>query len=187
MIRTSFMQLSLIIVLVLSVVSSANALELKLRAREHFDTVNVRFTEQDIDKTWSGIGPTINLWLEEAYQYSFGFAFGIIFIDNPALIEIPQIDEKMELWKQGVEVKYYAIPKAGGIFFRLGVSSNTLKTKGSWGELQGMGAYAGIGWEFQFSKIGLAFEQAKRQVNLENSIEIVTTSPSIGVHLYSYF
>jgi hypothetical protein len=44
---------------------TASAQNWKLRAREHFDTATVNYG-QSIDKeTTSGIGPTINFWLEE--------------------------------------------------------------------------------------------------------------------------
>ena len=71
-------------------------------------------------------------------------------------------------------------------FFRWGISKNKLKTKGILGELKGNGRYFGIGWEFPFEILGLAFEIAQRQISLENNLSIVTSSPSIGIHFYKH-
>jgi len=74
-----------------------------------------------------------------------------------------------------------------GVFFCAGVfQKNLLKTQGSLGELRGNGGYLGIGWEFPFEIMGLAFEIAQIQIRLENNLFIKTSSPSIGVHFYKY-
>ena len=45
--------------------------ELRLRAREHFDTAIVNNGNLIEKETTSGIGPTINFWWEEPYENSF--------------------------------------------------------------------------------------------------------------------
>ncbi len=163
---------------------TASAQNWKLRAREHFDTATVNY-DQSIDKeTTSGIGPTINFWREEPYENSFGLALGLMYIDFER--ESPSFGrgQRMELWKLGLEGKHDPFQGDGGLFFRWGLSKNILKTKGTLGELNGKGGYLGVGWEFPFKILGLAFEIAKRQIRFENNLSIGTSSPSIGVHFY---
>ena len=50
--------------------------KLRLRAREHFDTVTVNYGNLIEKETTSGIGPTINFWWEEPYENSFGLTVG---------------------------------------------------------------------------------------------------------------
>ena len=69
---------------------------------------------------------------------------------------------------------------------RWGISKNLLKTQGSFGQLKGIGEYLGIGWEFPFEILGLAFEIAQRQISLEYNLSIKTSSPSIGVYFYKH-
>ena len=71
-------------------------------------------------------------------------------------------------------------------FFPLGHLKNKLKTKGILGQLKVNGRYFGIGCEFTFGILGLAFEIAQRQISLENNLSIVTSSPSIGIHFYKH-
>ena len=91
-----------------------------------------------------------------------------------------------DLWKLGFEGKQDPPQGDWGSFFALGYFKNLLKTQGSLGELKGNGGYLGIGWEFPFEILGLAFEIAQRQISLENNLFIKTSSPSIGVHFYKH-
>ena len=92
----------------------------------------------------------------------------------------------MGLYKLGLEGKHDPFQGDGGLFFRWGISKNKLKTKGTLGELKGNGSYFGIGCEFPFEILGLAFEIAQRRISLENNLFIVTSSPSIGIHFYKH-
>ena len=74
----------------------------------------------------------------------------------------------------------------GGLFLQCGIKKNLLKIQGSLADLKGNGGYLGIGWEFSFEILGLAFEIAQRQIRLENNLFIKTSSPSIGVHFYKH-
>jgi hypothetical protein len=94
--------------------------------------------------------------------------------------------QRMELWKLGLEGKHDPFQGDGGLFIRWGISKNRLKTKGTLGELKGNGGYLGIGWEFPFEILGLAFEIAQRQIRFANNFSIETSSPSIGVHFYKH-
>jgi len=161
------------------------AAQLRLRAREHFDRVTIQYNAVNFSTEHSGIGPTINLWWEEPYVRSIGLAVGAMFI-NEGPDNVPGIDRKLELWKAGLEGKHYWSDHEGGLFGRWGGSYNRLINRGLLGNLEGYGAYLGLGWEFQFENIGLAFEAAQREVFLEEQIRISSYSPSIGVHFYGY-
>ena len=165
---------------------TVSAQKWKLRAREHFDTVTLKYGNQIENETTSGIGPTINFWLEEPYENAFGLALGLMYINFER--ESPSFGrgQRMELWKLGLEGKHDPFQGDGGLFFRWGLSKNLLKTKGALGELNGKGGYLGVGWEFPFKILGLAFEIAQRQIHFENNLSIETSSPSIGVHFYKH-
>jgi hypothetical protein len=163
---------------------TASAQKWKLRAREHFDTATLNYGNITQNETTSGIGPTINFWREEPYENSFGLALGLMYIDFTRASASIGRGQRMELWKLGLEGKHDPFQGDGGLFFRWGLSKNILKTKGTLGELNGKGGYLGVGWEFPFKILGLAFEIAKRQIRFENNLSIGTSSPSIGVHFY---
>lgn len=167
------------------VVSTASAMQLKLRAREHFDTVWVTPGDGRSDLLYGGLGPNINLWMEEPFVQSFGLSFSYLSADAKQTDATGKFGDKLELRKVGVEWKWYPVPK-GFWFTRLGASQNALNTKGSLGTLSGVGGYVGSGVEFNLSGIGLAFELAFRRVPFSNGVEVNTRSPSIGVHFYKY-
>ncbi len=172
--------------LILGLNSCVFAQSFKIRAREHFDTVWINYKQLDLKTSHPGIGPNINMWMEDPYNYSIGLSYSHMFINNSADPQIPGIGTDMELIKWGIEYKNYFFKGEGGLFSRLGLSKNTLKTKGSLSELEGFGGYLGLGWEIKFEKFGLAFEAAGRRINFESDIEVTTYSPSIGLHFYGY-
>ena len=185
-IKNNYKYLFWLLFIYFCITETVSAQKWKLRAREHFDTATVNY-DQSIDKeTTSGIGPTINFWLEEPYENAFGLALGLMYIDFER--ESPSLGrgQRMELWKLGLEGKHDPFQGDGGLFFRWGLSKNLLKTKGALGELNGKGGYLGVGWEFPFKILGLAFEIAQRQIHFENNLSIETSSPSIGVHFYKH-
>ena len=159
---------------------------LKIRAREHFDTVWIHQKNLDDTYSYGGIGPNINIWLEDPYRFSIGLSYSVLFINNSKETELPDFGSNMDLTKYGIEGKIYFNPGEGGMFTRIGVSHDVLNTKGSAGTINGLGRYLGLGWEIKFSKIGLALEVAGRRIELEKNIRIDTYSPSIGVHFYGY-
>lgn len=158
----------------------------KIRAREHFDTVWIEFKDSDQTYSYEGIGPNINLWLEDPYRFSIGLSYSVLFINNDREEERPEFNSNMDLTKYGIESKIYFSPGEGGLFTRIGISSNVLNTNGAAGNIKGTGGYLGLGYEIKFSKVGLAFEAAGRRIELEQNIRIDTYSPSIGVHFYGY-
>ena len=60
---------------------TVSAQQWKMIAREHFDTATLDYGPSIQKKTTSGIGPTINFWLEEPYENAFGLALGLMYID----------------------------------------------------------------------------------------------------------
>ncbi|MBT4088538.1 MAG: hypothetical protein HN580_03830 [Deltaproteobacteria bacterium] len=172
--------------LILSLNSTLYAQSFRIRAREHFDTVWINYKQLDMKTSHPGIGPNINMWMEDPYNYSIGLSYSHLFINNDTDPQIVGIGSDMELIKWGIEYKNYFFKGNGGLFSRLGLSTNTLKTKGLFSDLGGFGGYLGIGWEIKFQRIGLAFEAAGRKINFESDIEVTTYSPSIGVHFYGY-
>lgn len=165
---------------------TVRAQQWKLRAREHFDTATLNYGQSIEKEITSGIGPTINFWLEEPYENAFGLALGLMYIDFSRESASIGRGQRMELWKLGLEGKHDPFQGDGGLFIRWGISKNRLKTKGTLGELKGNGGYLGIGWEFPFEILGLAFEIAQRQIRFANNFSIETSSPSIGVHFYRH-
>ena len=65
----------------LFITETVNAKHWKLKAREHFDTETLYYGQSIEKETTSGIGPTINFWLEEPYENAFGLALGLMNID----------------------------------------------------------------------------------------------------------
>ena len=165
---------------------TVRAQQWKLRAREHFDTATLNYGQSIEKETTTGIGPTINFWLEEPYENAFGLALGLMYIDFSRESASIGRGQRMELWKLGLEGKHDPFQGDGGLFIRWGISKNRLKTKGTLGELKGNGGYLGIGWEFPFEILGLAFEIAQRQIRFANNFSIETSSPSIGDHFYRH-
>ena len=66
-----------------------------------------------------------------------------------------------ELWKLGFEGKHDPSQGEWGSFLAMGyLKKPSENLGGSLGELKGNGGYLGIGWEFPFEILGLAFEIA---------------------------
>lgn len=88
--------------------------DLKIRAREHFDTVWI--SHKNLNRTYSygGIGPTINVWLEDPYRFSFGLSYSVLFINNSKEAETPDFGSNMDLTKFGFEGKIYLNRGKGG-------------------------------------------------------------------------
>jgi len=161
--------------------------DFKIRAREHFDQVKLTYNEANqATQSVSGVGPTLNFWFEDPYVSSFGLAWGMTYLNTNGITPYGTGTKDTELWSLGIEGKQYFFPKAGGLFFRWGLSSEQLKTYDAFEQVKGTGKYLGLGYEIQFSRIGLAFEAAKRQINLSRGVLIEAQSPSIGVHFYGY-
>ena len=112
------------ILIFLCVVETAFAGKWRLRAREHFDTVTLKYGNQIENETTSGIGPTINFWWEEAYENSFGLALGLMYIDFARESESMAEDN---VWNSGsLDLRANMIhSREMGVFFCAGVFQKT--------------------------------------------------------------
>ncbi|OGG96547.1 MAG: hypothetical protein A2508_02120 [Candidatus Lambdaproteobacteria bacterium RIFOXYD12_FULL_49_8] len=167
---------------------TAWAYDFKIRAREHFDTMKLTYGEASSDnqtRNHSGIGPMLDFWFEEPFANSFGFAYGMTYINNNGETPYAQGSRDTEMWTTGIEGKHFFI-KDGGLFGRWAASRQRLKSYDAFGELKGTSGYLGVGWEFHLGKIGLAFETGRVRASFERQITIESESPSIGVHFYGY-
>jgi len=162
------------------------AADFHIRAREHFDRITLDYGELTTSEDISGIGPTINFWLEEPYNWAAGMFWGLTYISNHPDKNLEEVGENMEMQEVGIEIKYWMINNEGGPFTRFGLSQLRLQTQGNYGELKTTGGQFALGWEFKFSKIGLAFEVGKRELSFDHGIGISLISPAIGVHFYGY-
>jgi len=168
-----------------SLPSVAEAGNFRLRAREHFEWLSVKYGSVNDTEKYFGLTNTLNLWYEEPFRYAIGLAFGPVIGSARSQGTIPSgTNSRIRLWNIGVEGKYFFRPDQFGLFGRLGLTANILDTRGSLGNLLGGGYYLGLGWEFPVWKVGIAPEIAFRHVILEQSSRVFAFTPSIGIHFY---
>ena len=168
-----------------SVVEAGN---IRLRAREHFEWLSIKYGPVSDTEKYFGLTNTLNLWFEEPFRYSLGLAFGPVIGSAKSQGEVPLgTASTIRLWNIGVEGKYFFKPEQYGLFGRLGFTGNILDTRGSLGNLLGGGYYLGLGWETQIWKMGVAPEIAFRHVILEKSSRVFAFTPSIGFHFYQLY
>ena len=163
----------------------ADAGNLRVRAREHFEWLSIKYGSVGDTERYFGLTNTINLWYEDPFLYAFGLAFGPVIGSAKSQDSAPVgTATKIRLWNIGFEGKYFFWPDKHGLFGRLGLTANILDTRGSLGKLLGGGYYLGLGWETQIWKLGIAPELAFRHVILEQSSQVFAFTPSLGVHFY---
>ncbi|HEX9756262.1 MAG TPA: hypothetical protein VGB26_00510 [Nitrospiria bacterium] len=163
----------------------AEAGNVRLRAREHFEWLSIKYGAVNDTERYFGLTNTINLWYEEPFQYALGLAFGPVIGSAKSRDSAPTgTDSKVRLWNIGFEGKYFFFPDKHGLFGRIGLTANILDTRGSLGNLLGGGYYLGVGWEARIWKLGVAPELAFRHVILEQSSQLFAFTPSIGLHFY---
>jgi len=151
--------MKILIIIFILTIQSASAQSLRLRAREHWDTVTIGESEMP------GIGPAFNLWIEKPYDWAVGTVWSTMFVDDNEQVK-----------RTGLELKYWL---AGGLFTRFGATNNKYLGQTA------RGNYFGAGYEFRFEKIGLAFEWSKRSIDFD-PVKMEIDSFSIGVHFYGY-
>ncbi len=159
---------------------------IRVRAREHFETHRYEFGELGKSETYRGLTNTINVWYERPFEYSIGLALGPVIggarSDGPSEA-LPQAGGKIQLAVAGIEAKYFPVSGVKG-FTRVGVAWHSLKTNGTYGDVTGWGYYGGLGWEIPIKWVSIAPEVAFRQVHLANDITGRIFTPSIGLHFY---
>lgn len=165
--------------------TSAEAGKFRIRAREHFEWISIKYGPTNNTASYFGLSNTFNLWYEEPFRYAIGFAFGPVLGSAKSQGTTPAgTPSKIRLWNFGFEGKYFFWPEKLGLFGRAGLTANLLDTRGSLGNLWGGGYYLGLGWETKVWKLGIAPELAFRHVILEQNSRVLAFTPSIGVHFY---
>ncbi len=161
--------------------SSAEAGPVHLRAREHYETVDV--TSPDGRATFSGFTNTIDLFYEVPFRYSLGVAGSPLFATLSGKGHLPGLGDTIRLVHLGCEGK--AFPFEGWpVFGRLGVYRTTLASRDAAGTLQGESVLFGLGFEVDLGGIGLAPEMSWRRGELSQAVGFVGLAPAIGVHFY---
>ena len=108
--------------------SIGEAGQLRLRAREHYETIAVR--TDDGEATFRGFTNTIDAWYEEPFRFSFGLAGSPLFARLMAKHPPPGFGEAIRLVHLGAEGKVFPFPEAAPVFARLGIYRTTLNPDG---------------------------------------------------------
>lgn len=159
----------------------------RLRAREHFELLSIRYGDLNEKENYFGLTNTLNAWYEKPFHYAIGLAFGPM-LGSAKSMEVapPGTDPKIRLWNFGLEGEYFIFPENYGLFGRVGLTGNLLDTRGSVGTISGGGYYLGLGWETQIWRIGVAPELAFRHLILEQHGRLFAFTSSIGFHFYVF-
>ncbi len=101
------------IVLTLALLSalSARADGFKMRAREHYETVNLHLDQHTPNTTYGGFSNTINLWYEKPLTYAFGIAaspLGATLPRQGAAVD-PTLGDRIRLVHIGLEAKAFPL------------------------------------------------------------------------------
>ena len=170
------------VILFLVIFSSCSfAEQVKMRAREHFDTHQI--TIGDTTETYRGLSNTINLWVEEPFKYSYGFYLNpVIGSAHQDESDLREIGTRLTFVHAGVEAKSFLLLET--LFGRLGMGWSQLLSNGPLEASNGYNVYAGLGVEFKIGEVGVALEAAYRLTRLQNEIEATSFTPSIGFHFY---
>lgn len=176
------------IIALTSLPSAAEAGNSRIRAREEFDRLTIRYGSLNRTQDYFGLTSTINFWYEEPFHYAFGLVFNNILFGKQDAIATASAGtpSEVELLNIGLEGKYFFQPGKYGLFGRAGLTTSILDTRGSMGTLLGGGYYLGLGWETRVWKIGIAPEVGFRHLILEQSSQILALTPSIGIHFYVF-
>lgn len=168
------MKKNLLILLLVSY--SSFALNLKMRAREHFESHTIDLSS-GAEAKFSGFSNTINIWHEVPYKYSFGLSVSPVIGKLTAKDDESEtlFEEKVNFKAYGFEGKYY--PLGNSIYLRHGVYAHEFD------ELTGWGALTTLGYEYPFKKFGLALEGGQRWYSLGEE-KGQALNIAIGFHFY---
>ena len=155
--------------------------EIRVRAREHYEQIQV---ESDRRANYIGFTNTINVWYEQPFHYSIGFAGSPIFARLRTTEAPSGLSREIRLVHLGIEGKAFPAPDTAHVFVRLGGYQAQMVTGGDLGRIKGTSALGGLGYEFNWGGIGIAPEMSWRRGNLANDVSFAGTAPAIGVHFY---
>ncbi len=158
---------------------------LHLRAREHFETVQVENLGRSETTRFEGLTNTINYWYEEPFHYLVGLAA------SPLLATLPVVGshaagtgERIRLLHLGMEAKVFIWGPDLPIFTRAGLFSSSLATRDTLGTFHGGSILFGFGYEWNWDGIGIAPEFDWRLGRLNQGVSFKSQGPAIGVHFY---
>lgn len=157
-----------------------------LRAREHFETVDVKNLGGQGQTRYEGLTNTINYWYEQPFHFSIGLAASPLLATLPVLgPHAAGTGERIRLLHLGAEAKWFPRPELVSFFTRAGVFSSTLATRDVLGTFRGESILFGIGYEWNWDGIGIAPEFDWRLGQLDASVSFVSRGPAIGLHFYT--
>lgn len=156
---------------------SSFALNVKVRAREHFENHIIEL-DNGAEAEFSGFSNTINIWHEVPYKYSIGLSVSPIIGKLKAKNDQSEqlVQEKVNFKAYGFEGKYYPIDT---FYLRHGIYAHEFDDYNGWGLL------TTVGYEYPFDRFGLAFEGGKRWYSL-GDVKGDATSFAIGFHFYNF-
>lgn len=167
-----------ILLLILALFSySSFALNIKIRAREHFEAHTLKLSNK-VDTKFSGFSNTINIWHEIPYKYSFGLSLSPVIGKLKANDQLSEnaFKEKVNFKAFGFEGKFFLIDSS--IYLRQGVYAHEFDKLAGWGTL------TTVGYEHPFSKFGLALEGGYRWYSFGEE-KGTAQNIAIGFHFYN--
>ncbi len=157
-----------------------------LRAREHFETVQVKNLGGLRETKYEGLTNTINYWYEQPFHFSIGLAASPLLATLPVLgPHAAGTGERIRLLHLGAESKWFPWPEWVSLFTRAGIFSSTLATRDVLGTFRGQSFLLGIGYEWNWDGIGIAPEFDWRSGQLDSGVNFLSRGPAIGLHFYS--
>ncbi|MFK8138937.1 MAG: hypothetical protein AB8E15_11290 [Bdellovibrionales bacterium] len=170
----------LLVVLCLPTIVPAG--EFKIRAREHFEQHRVKGT--NFEEKFRGLSNTMNFWWEKPYDISYGFYFSPIIAKLREQQQGSVFGARITFINLGVETKYHFQSIDKSLFTRVGLGISQVLPRSDIGNKNGWNIYGGLGYEYPFDNFGMAVELAYRYAALQDDIEIISFTPSIGFHFY---
>jgi hypothetical protein len=156
----------------------SQALNIKMRAREHYETHTLKL-QDGAQAKFSGFSNTINLWHEVPYRYAFGLSL------SPVIGRLKAQDpQSKELFREKINFKAYGFegklfPFQNSIYLRQGLYAHEFD------RLAGWGALTTVGYEYPFTRLGVALEAGQRLYFL-GAERGRATSVAIGFHFYKF-
>lgn len=161
--------------------STCFAAKFKIRAREHFESHKIK--TDDFTTTYTGLNNTINLWWEDPYKLSYGFAISPV-ISGLTPKDDDDLGDRIILPMIGFEVKYFPWEQFKKFYVRPGLGYIELRPDNSYQDHYGYYGYLGVGLEIPYNMFGLALEVAYRKSYFNDDVEMDSLTPSIGFHFY---
>lgn len=164
---------------------SAYASDIHLRAREHYEKVEVKNLGSTGLSHYEAFTNTLDLWYEVPFRYSFGLAGG------PLLATLPLVGhhtddrpKRIRLLSYGAEAKVFPVPDLFQGFVRGGEFYTSLATRERLGNYYGTSTLIGLGYEWNWKGTGVAPEIDWRFGKLSKDVSFYSLGPAIGLHFY---